>query len=310
MKEAGDLHRNEMRQEGPPSGATLQRLLYSAVAVLLSLPAVALVLLDLPAIATAQIPQRVMSLSLCSDALLLDLLPPDRIASVTFLSREPDNSFLWRQAGQVAINHGSPEEVLAQHPDFVLAGTYTTPAARALIKQVGIPLLEIPPANNFEDIRTNTRRVARAVGSEALAETLIAGMDATLRKLDATRPARQIRVAGWNGGGSVPGRGTLFDAILNAAGGVNIASGEGERDGSFDIEQLLAAHPDVLAYGSETSREPSLHTDQAMHPLILTLYAGRRISYPSALYSCGVVESAAAAAALRVDLLRAMDGGS
>jgi hypothetical protein len=40
------------------------------------------------------------------------------------------------------------------------------------------------------------------------------------------------------------------------------------------------------------------------------LYAGRRISYPSALYSCGVVESAAAAAALRVDLLRAMDGGS
>jgi iron complex transport system substrate-binding protein len=210
----------------------------------------------------------------------------------------------------VPINYGSVEEVLAERPDFVLAGTYTTPAARMLIKEVGLAMLEVPAANNFAEIRATTRSVARALGVAASGEALIAKMDATLGELAATKPPRVIRVAGWNGGGSVPGRGTLFDAILTAAGGVNIASGKGESDGSFDLEQLLEAHPDVLAYGSDTSSAPSLHTDEATHPLILKLYAGRRISYPSALYSCGVVESADAALALRASLLKALQGGT
>jgi iron complex transport system substrate-binding protein len=256
--------------------------------------------------AAAQAPQHVMSLSMCTDALLLDLLPPSRIASITFLSRDPSNSSLWPQAAKVPINYASAEEVLAERPDFVLAGTYTTPATRMLIKRVGIPLLEVPAANNFDEIRTTTRSVAHALGEDASAERLIARMDATLRELAATRLQRTIRVAGWNGGGSVPGRGTLFDAILTAAGGVNVASTEGEGDGSFDLEQLLEARPDVLAYGSDTSSEPSMHTDEALHPLLIKLYAGRRISYPSALYSCGVVESAEAAVALRASLREAM----
>ena len=259
--------------------------------------------------ASAQKPQHVMSLSMCTDAMLLDLLPLRRIAAITFLSRDPSNSFLWPQAAKVPITYGSAEEVLADRPDFVLAGTYTTPATRMLIKKIGIPLLEVPAANNFAEIRATTRSVAHALGEEALGEALIAKMDVTLRDLAATKPQRPIRVAGWNGGGSVPGRGTLFDSILTAAGGVNVASSDGEGDGSFDLEQLLEARPDVLAYGSDTSSAPSLHSDEALHPLILKLYEGRRISYPSALYSCGVVESADAAVALRASLLKALPGG-
>lgn len=256
--------------------------------------------------AAAQAPQHVMSLSMCTDALVLDLLPLNRIASVTFLSRDPSNSFLWPQAAKVRVNFGSAEEVFAEKPDFVLAGTYTTAATRMLIKKVGIPMLEVPAADNFAQIRAATRSVAHALVEDALGEALIAKMDATLRELAATKPQRIIRVAGWNGGGSLPGRGTLFDAILTAAGGVNVALTDGEGDGSFDLEQLLQARPDVLAYGSDTSSTPSLHTDEALHPIIVKLYSGRRITYPSALYSCGVVESADAAVALRASLLKAM----
>jgi iron complex transport system substrate-binding protein len=256
--------------------------------------------------AAAQAPRHVMSLSMCTDALVLDLLPTNRIASVTFLSRDPSNSFLWPQAAKVHINYGNAEEVLAEKPDFVLAGTYTTPATRMLIKKVGISMMEVPAANNFTEIRVVTRSVAHALGEDASGEALIEKMDATLRELETTKPPRIIRVAGWDGGGSLPGRGTLFDAILTAAGGVNVALSEGESDGSFDLEQLLQARPDVLAYGSDNSSTPSLHSDEALHPIVLKLYAGRRISYPSALYSCGVVESADAAVALRASLLKAM----
>jgi len=73
---------------------------------------------------------------------------------------------------------------------------------------------------------------------------------------------------------------------------------------------LIAAHPDVLAYASNVADTPGLNTELAQHPLIRRLYSHRSVTYPGALYSCGVVESAGAAAALRVSLLQAVHNGS
>ncbi|HXP65646.1 MAG TPA: ABC transporter substrate-binding protein [Steroidobacteraceae bacterium] len=254
-------------------------------------------------------PMHVMSLNLCTDGLILDLLPAGRIASVTYLSRSPSNSFRSSEAARVPINYGTAEEALVEKPDLVLAGTYTTTATRAMLKRLGVAVLEVPPANSFEDIRAVTRRVGRALGEEDKAESLIGRMDATLSRLSAERPGGVIRVSGWNGGGSIPGKGTLFDAILTAAGGVNIASSlPDSRSGSFDIEELLMARPDVLAYGADSNGKPARRTDADQHPLILKIYKNRRVEYPEVLYSCGVPEIADAAAEFRAKLLAAMNG--
>jgi len=256
-------------------------------------------------------PKHVMSLSMCTDDLLLDLLPPERIASVTYYARERSISYLWPQAAKVAINSGTVEEVLAERPDLVLAGTYTTPATRLLLKKMQVPLLEVAPAVDFDQIRAVTRDVARALKRDAAGEALIAKMDLTLQELAATKPPQIIRVAAWGEGGSVPGKGTLFDAILRAAGGINVAaSADGGPYLSFGMEQLIIARPDVIAYASNTTDTPGLNADLAQHPVILRLYPRRRVTYPSALYSCGVVESANAAVELRAKLLQATRGGS
>ncbi|HTB88294.1 MAG TPA: ABC transporter substrate-binding protein [Steroidobacteraceae bacterium] len=252
-------------------------------------------------------PQHVMSLSMCTDDLLLELLPPERIASVTYYSRDRSNSYQWPQAAKVRVNWGTVEEVLAEKPDLVLAGTYTTPAARSLLKKLHWPLLEVPPAADFDEIRAVTRQVAHALRRDTVGESLIAKMDSTLQELAASKPPQIIRVAAWGEGRSIPGKGTLFDAILTAAGGVNIATSlEGGAYTSFEVEQLIAAHPDVLAYSSDIADTPGLNTEMALHPLVRRLYSGRTVTYPGALYSCGVVESADAAAALRIRLLQAM----
>lgn len=253
-------------------------------------------------------PQHVMSLSMCTDSMLLELLPPQRIASITYYSHEPSTLQQWPQAAEVAVNFGTVEEILAQKPDLVLAGTYTTSAARALLKKLDMPLLEVAPAADFDEIRAATRRVAHALERDAAGEDLIARMDSTLRELAATRPARVIRVAAWGEGGSIPGKGTLFDTILTAAGGVNVANDEQGAYASFDVEQLLFAHPDVIAFAGHITDSPGLNTILAQHPLILKMYAKRTVTYPGALYSCGVAESADAAVALRAGLLLAMRG--
>jgi len=96
----------------------------------LSAVAAAVLLLSLEQAAAAP-PQRIMSLKVCTDELLLDLVAPSRIASVTFLSREKAALKLWPQAARIPVNHNSPEEVLATRPDLILTDSFTSPAGRA-----------------------------------------------------------------------------------------------------------------------------------------------------------------------------------
>lgn len=240
-----------------------------------------------------------MSLKVCTDELLLDLVPPSRIASITYLSRVKASLRQWPQAAKIAVNHNTAEEILAAHPDLILTDPFIAPSLRPLLAKTGAKVVEVPPAENFPQIRTAIRIVAKAVGEKARGEALIAHMDAELRDLAAHRPARPPTVAEWGGGGYVPGKGGLFDALLTAAGARNV---EQAGFGYYDVESLIAANPDVLVYGDLYEGTASLRTDQDLHPALMRRYAGRRITYAS-LYGCGIPESADAARQLQ-DALR------
>lgn len=256
--------------------------------------------------ASASGPQRVMSLSLCTDELLISLLAPARIASVTYLAQSADNAQRWREAATLRTNHGTAEEILAHQPDLVLTSTYTGTTVRALLQRAGTPLVEIPSAHNFDEIRTITRTVARAVGEEAKGERLLADMNQILENPAAARPTPPIRVAAWDGSGTVPARDTLFDAILTAAGGANVAAAQhGTGQSAFSLEALLLARPTVLVYGTADTTARNLHTDFNQHPLLLARYAQRRISLPEVHYACGTPDTAKAVAGLRAKLIAA-----
>jgi iron complex transport system substrate-binding protein len=241
-----------------------------------------------------------MSLKVCTDELLLDLVPPSRIASVTFLSREKAGLKFWPQAANIPVNHNTAEEILSTHPDLILTDPFMAPSLRPLLAKTGARIVEVPPAENFDQIRAVTRMVAKAVGEEARGEELIAGMDGDLAALAAHRPSKPLTVAAWGTGGYVPGTGGLFDAMLTAAGARNVERG---AFGYYDVESLIAANPDVLVYGDTYGGTTSLRTDQDQHPALLKRYVGKRVTY-SALYGCGVPQSAHIARQLQDALLR------
>ena len=244
-------------------------------------------------------PARIMSLKVCTDELLLDLVSPSRIASVTFLSREKASLAWWPQAAQVAVNHNTAEDILAAKPDLILTDSFTAPGLKALLAKSGARIVEVPPAENFAQIRTVTRQVAQAVGEEARGEALLAQMDATLADVARHRPATPLTVAEWGGGGYVPGATGLFETLLTAAGARNVERGSFAW---YDVEMLLAKKPDALIYGDTYAGTVSLRADQDIHPALLRRYAGRRITYP-ALYGCGVPQSAEVARRLQAALL-------
>jgi iron complex transport system substrate-binding protein len=238
-----------------------------------------------------------MSLNICTDQLLLALAPPSRIASVTFMAREPASLRLWPQGARLPVNYGLAEDVLAAHPDLVLAGPFLPPLTKALLAKSGATVVEVPLAEDFDQIRRITRLVAKAVGAQAQGEALIARMDADLAYAAAHRPARPVRVAEWGNGGHVPGAGGLFGTLLKTAGAQSIGGG------FYDVEALVAEKPQALLFSDTYRGLASLRADQDEHPAL----SGRlpHVWY-SAFYGCGVPQLAGAAVRLQRDLERAV----
>ncbi|MGH6967260.1 MAG: ABC transporter substrate-binding protein [Phenylobacterium sp.] len=248
-------------------------------------------------------PQRILSMNLCADMLLLELVPRDRIAAVTYLAHDGAEALFPGADAGVAINHGTAEDIINLKPDLILAGAYSTAMTRRLAKAIGAPIVEVPDATTFDDIRRNLRQVGAAVGEPVRAEALVAQMDADLAALAALPPRRPIRVIAWSGGDSVPGRETLSGHIIAAAGAVNIAARPGQTYGAIDVEELLAARPDALLYGGGGPLKPSVRGEEGQHRVLRRLYAGRRIVYNDIAHTCGLPQSARSA----LDLRRALD---
>lgn len=248
-------------------------------------------------------PLRVMSMNQCTDQLVLALLPSKRIASVTWLSRDPTGSLMAREAARVGVNHGLAEEVLAQKPDLVVAGSFTTPALRGMLKRLGYPMIEVEHASSIEDVRRITRQVAKAVGESARGEALIARMDRELADL-AHDPGPPIRVVAWDQTGFSAGAGTLYDAVLTAAGARNVV--REPMSLSYrkpDVEVLLKAAPTLLVRGSRDARIAGLGDDVMRHRLVRRFWSGgRTLTIPQAYYTCGTPMIADAAIALRRQL--------
>jgi iron complex transport system substrate-binding protein len=236
-------------------------------------------------------PQRIVSLNLCTDQLLMALAPEQRIASITWLSRSEGDPSLLSLARRLPANHGGAEEVLALRPDLVIAGRFTTGATRALLRKVGVPLLEVDSVNDWDGIRRVTREVAAAVGEAARGEALLQRMDADLAQLARQRPLVPWRAIGWSGAGDdVPGRDTMFNTIVETAGGINLGARDGA--GSFDLEQVLHARPQVLLRGAAYGSKPALRNEVARHPVLRALPGLTTIEYPEAVYGCGVPSAA------------------
>ena len=248
------------------------------------------------------VPQRIMSTNVCTDLLLLELAPKSRIASVTFLAPEAARALFPGATDGIPLNHNSAEDVVKVRPDLILDSGLSTPLVRTLARQVGARVLDVKDANSFQDIRDSLRQVGAAVGEPARAEALIAHMDATLADLAAHPPKRRLRVVAWSGGSAVPGKGSLTDAIITAAGADNIAAKPGASESSFGVEELLIADPDALLFGGATLGQPSLLNDEGQHRVVRELYAGRRIAYSDIAHTCGLPQSADSA----VDLRRAL----
>lgn len=196
-------------------------------------------------------PRRIVAASILAAEVLLEIAPRERIAGVHYLAADSHFSLVVDDVKGLPLVGAEPEQLLAAAPDLVICDAYTRPETLALLRSASVPVVITGNPATFDDIAANVRRLGRVCHLEADAERLVATMQQRLAALAVKAP----ELAGWRvtniaGGLHVHGRGSLFDAVVSAAGARNIAAERGA--GLFcklDVETLLGWSPDAIVVG-------------------------------------------------------------
>ena len=243
----------------------------------------------------------VASINVCADQHLLSLADPEQILTVSWLAADPEESLFAREAQRHTLNYGTAEELLKFAPDVVLAGTYTSPFTRSLLRRLGYRVVELAPEASVADIERNVRLVATVVGHVERGEQLIAMLHDAVRALDAGRPPRSLPTVIVRPGGFTVGTDSLANELLYLAGLHNTAAEQGlDRWGSLSMEALLTSGPELIVLTGYRSSQPSLANAVLEHPALHGLSSAQRtVVVPSALWSCGLPASIEAAALLQ-----------
>lgn len=239
-------------------------------------------------------PQRIVSLNLCSDQLVLALADRDQIAGLTRNAIDPEMS------AEVALTPGlhimgtSAEEILDIRPDLVVGMPARRSAAMSVLRGRDFNTIDLPFAETYADIVASIRQVAAAVGHPERGEAMIRDMDRDLAAIP--RNGNNRVAAFYQRRGFMTGTGTLVDDLMHRLGLVNLAARLGKPPlAQVSLEEMVEAKPDLLILESATDRVQDQGTEMLHHPAIANI---PRVSIPQAWTVCGTRAYVRAARAL------------
>lgn len=232
-------------------------------------------------------PQRIVSLTMFSDEVLLELVGPGRLAAVTSFAADPAVSNI---AGRIAAIPNRlefhAERILSLRPDLVIVANWNEAQAVDQLRAAGLPVYLSASAVSVEQIRGRIRDLARLVGEQQAGEELIARMDRRLAELEtrlaAVPESRRLTVLDYSAWGAAMGRGSSWDEIVRRA-GLRNAVGNLPVDGWGQVplskEKLIELDPDLLVlpgwvYGQEGGAE-AFYSRVAADPALRSLKALR-----------------------------------
>jgi iron complex transport system substrate-binding protein len=233
-------------------------------------------------------PTRVVSLNPCLDAMLVELVPRERIAAISHYSRNPWDSTIADLAHTLPIIHETAEEVVALKPDLVVTGLYSAAATRNALERVGIrvELFDIP--TTIEQSHAQVRRLAELLDEPERGEALIARIDAAIASARPPAGTPRLTAAVYQPGGYTAGSRTITDDLMRIVGLENLPTRYGmEQHLPIALEVLLRSPPDLLLVG-ETTRGAPTQAERIVHHRALRVLEDRmtRHEYPARLLYC------------------------
>lgn len=131
-------------------------------------------------------PQRIVSLTLGTDEILMDIVAPERIAALTYLSDDSGISHISERSIQVKnkIKGNSAEAILALKPDLVLIADWWGLNILDTLREMGINVYVYKTPYTVADVKKTIREVAFIVGEAERGETVIRDFDTRIQDTD------------------------------------------------------------------------------------------------------------------------------
>lgn len=247
-------------------------------------------------------PARIVSLNQCLDAILIELVPTQRIAAVSHYARDPLVSSIATTAAHLPITYETAEEIVALRPDLVLASRHSAIPTRNALQRVGIhyELFEVP--FSVKDSIVQIRRIAALVGSPDAGEALVAKIERAIEAARLPPGAPRLTAAVYETGGLTAGSSTVTDDLMQIVGFDNLAARHGIKTHlPMPLELIVAEPPDLLLVGDIPAAAGTQAARIVQHRALRQLPSTRRAFPPRFMYCSGptIVEEVAALAAAR-----------
>ncbi len=234
-------------------------------------------------------PQRIASLSLCTDQVLLMLVDPSRIATVNYQATDPKASYMAKAVGKIPLNHGAAEEILTYRPDLVISTRFGSPDAIRILKTLGYHVELMPLPTDIAGIHQMLLQVGGWLGETEKAKVLIAQMDKKIQDAqNRNRDKYSPRTMIYSPNGYTIGNDTLENAILTQAGYRNLSAEMGfQRFQQISLETLVTAQPDRIIIDNYAYNPNSLAYSYINHPVVRQMIPEQNRMYvPSQLRDC------------------------
>jgi iron complex transport system substrate-binding protein len=228
-------------------------------------------------------PQRIVSLNLCADQLLVSLADKDQIAGLTRNADDPEMSAVAAKLGNLPMLGNAAEEILDIHPDLVIGMPTRRSAALGALQDQDYPSLDLKTAHNLDDIYTSIAATAQAIGYADRGVQMVADIRQQLADIGTVGQGRVA--AYYQRRGFMTGTGTLIDDLMIRSNLVNLATKIGKPSlAQVSLEEMVDAKPDFIIMESSTAAISDQGSEMLHHPALANI---PRLYVPQAWTVCG-----------------------
>jgi iron complex transport system substrate-binding protein len=233
-------------------------------------------------------PQRIVSMNLCLDSVLVELVPRDHILALSQYSRDPWRSTIAALAKDLPYTNETAEEVVALESDLVIASRHSAIATRNALQRVGVRLELFGVPGSIEESLGQIRQLAALLQRQEQGEALIARIEAAMERARPEPGARPVTAVIYQPGGLSVGGGTVINELMEIAGLHNVAVDYGIEDyRPLSLELLVSAPPEILLVGDTTRGAPTHAERVVQHRALRALQSQMRLEpFPARLLYC------------------------
>jgi len=209
--------------------------------------------------------ERIVSLNACTDELLLQLALPEQIAGVTRFDHSPRSQEVLNQNSHIVRMSSDVESIIKMNPSVVLAGPFSNPLLINQLKQLNIPIVNLPVPRNWIELEEAVEQVSvllkRPQAGEALQKKI-----RELSRFQGRTQWQGKRAVFWSAAGHVSGKNTFEDTVLTTLGMMNISAVDGYA--FLSIEDLIELRPDVIIVTQNPAFKDSWSHETLFHPAL------------------------------------------